>query len=81
MRVEGHMCLAIEDKDIWLLVDRVFEDESLVLSTGAEISEVDNSYMEELWWCFLNLSWGKRQSLRMRMSWKVRSKSGLEKIM
>lgn len=33
------MCLAIEDKDEWMLVDCVFEDESLVLPTGAEISE------------------------------------------
>ncbi|KAM1724365.1 hypothetical protein ACFX13_022862 [Malus domestica] len=38
-RVEGHKCQALEDKDGWLLVDRVFEDEPLVMPSGAEISE------------------------------------------
>ncbi|KAM1720967.1 hypothetical protein ACFX12_022563 [Malus domestica] len=38
-RVEGHKCQALEDKDGWLLVDRVFEDEPLVMPSGAVISE------------------------------------------
>lgn len=38
-RVEGHKFPALEDKDGWLLVDRVFEDEPLVMSMRAEISE------------------------------------------
>lgn len=37
-KVEGHKCLALEDKDGWLLVDRVFEDEPLVMPTRVEIS-------------------------------------------
>ncbi|KAM2184957.1 hypothetical protein ACFX1Q_030020 [Malus domestica] len=38
-RSEGHKCPTLEDKHVWLLVDRLFEDKSLVYPTGAEISE------------------------------------------
>ncbi|KAM2999012.1 hypothetical protein FF2_040599 [Malus domestica] len=38
-RSEGHKCSVIKDRDGWLLVDRLFEDELLVYSAGVEISE------------------------------------------
>ncbi|KAM1316013.1 hypothetical protein ACFX10_019530 [Malus domestica] len=47
MRSEGHICLAIEDKDGWLLVDKLFDDELMVYSTGAVIS---GETSQELHW-------------------------------
>ncbi|KAB2617222.1 hypothetical protein D8674_013091 [Pyrus ussuriensis x Pyrus communis] len=53
MRSEDHTCLAVEDKDGWLLVDKFFDDESLVYPAGAKIYEETGQ----------ELHWGRRVML------------------
>lgn len=62
MRLEGHTCLAVEDKDGWLLVDNLFDDKPLVYPAGAEISEETR---QELHWGGLCLSFLNRCLGRM----------------
>ncbi|KAM0982019.1 hypothetical protein ACFX2A_015294 [Malus domestica] len=39
MRSERHTCPVIDDKDEWHMVDKLFDDESLVYPAGAEITK------------------------------------------